>query len=150
VSKLLGAAGLGVIALFMLLGFFRSEAALHAPATLAALALTVGLPAAGASLLLRSHAAERAHIADRKDLLRRQTIDADILTLAAMHGGRLTAVEVAAALALSPEAAKQALDGMTVRGHADLEVTDAGVLVYSFYDVRHLEGKRSAKGLLDA
>lgn len=148
-TKLLAAAALGVLALFMLVGFLNSDAALGAPATLAALALTIGLPAVGAGLLARSYLGERARLSGRKAQLREQTLGAEILRLAGEHGGRLTAVEVATHLALTPEAAKEALDALTVRGHADLEVTEAGVLVYSFYDVRHLGGKSSAKGLLD-
>jgi hypothetical protein len=149
-SRLVGAAGLGVVGLFMLVGFLNSDAALAAPATLAALALTVGLPAAGAALLLRSHYAERDRLHGRKAALRRNTVDAELLRLAGERGGRLTAVEAATHLAMSPESAKEALDALTVRGQAELEITDAGVLVYSFYDVRHLGGKSSARGILDA
>lgn len=148
-NKLLAAGGLAALALFMLLGFLASDVAAGAPATLAALALTVGLPAAGAGLLARSHHAERARLGGRKAQLRRQTLDAEILRLAAEHGGRLTAVEVAARLAIGPEAAKEALDDLALRGQAEIEVTDAGLLVYGFWDVRHLGDKSSARGVLD-
>lgn len=148
-SKLIGAAALGILALFMLVGFLNSDAALGAPATLAALALTIGLPALGAGLLVRSHYTERERLKGRKMLLRQQTLEAEILRLARHHKGRLTAVEVATHLAMTPEAAKEALDALVMRGQADLEITEAGVLVYSFYDIRHLGGKSSAKGVLD-
>jgi len=149
-GKPLAAAGLAALGLFMLLGFLGSGAALAAPATLAALALTVGLPAVGAALLVRSHHAERARLVGRRAQLRSQTMDAEILRLAGERGGRLTAVEVATELAVTPEAAKDALDALCVRGHAEIEVSDAGLLVYGFYDVRHLGGKSSARGVLDA
>lgn len=149
-NKLLAAAGLAALALFMLLGFLASGQALAAPATLAALALTVGLPAVGAGLLARSHHAGRARLAGRKAQLRRQTLDAEILRLAGEEGGRLVAVEVAARLAIPPEAAREALDALCVRGLAEIEVSDAGVLVYGFHDVRHLGSKASARGVLDA
>jgi len=148
--KLLAAAGLGIVALFMLLGFLSSEASLLAPATMAALALTVVVPAAGAGLLVRSHFAERDRLSGRKALLRRQTLDAEILRLAGEQGGRLTALEVATHLALSPEDAKDSLNELARREHAELEVTDAGLIVYFFHDVRHLSGKDSAKGIFDA
>lgn len=148
-NKLLGAVVLIAVALFMLVGFLSSDVARGAPATLAALALTIGLPAAGAGLLVRGHLRERERLQGRKALLRQQTVDAEILRLAGESGGRLTAVEVATRLALTPEAAKEALDELAVRGHADIQVTDAGLLVYSFYDVRHLGEKESAKGILD-
>jgi len=149
VSKLLGAAGLGTLGLFMFVGFLNSGAPLGAPATLGALALTVALPAAGAALLARSHFAERSRLDGRKAQLRRQTVGAEILRLAGELGGRLTAVEVATRLSLTPEAAKEALDELSVRGHAEIQVTDAGLLVYDFYEVRHLGQKASARGVLD-
>ena len=149
-NKLIGAAGLALLAVLMLAGFLNSDAALAAPATLAALALTVGLPAAGAVLLARGHYAERARLRGRKAELRRNTVDAEILRLAGERGGQLTAVEVATALSMTPDAAKEALESLGIRGHADVEVTDDGVLVYSFYDIRHLGGKSTAREVLDA
>ncbi|HET7462015.1 MAG TPA: hypothetical protein VFJ82_12235 [Longimicrobium sp.] len=149
-NKLIAAAGLALLALFMLAGFFNSTLSLSAPAALAALVITVGLPAAGAVLLARGHFADRSRLVGRKAALRGQVIDAEILRLAAAHQGRLTAVEVAAALTMRPEDAAEALKQLGIRGQADVQVTDDGVLVYSFYDVRHLAGKATAKGVLDA
>jgi hypothetical protein len=149
-NKLIGAVALALLALFMLAGFFNSSVALSSGAALAALALTVGLPAAGAVLLARGHFAERSRLTGRKAELRRNTVDAEILRLAGEHGGRLTAVEVAMALAMTPESAAETLKELGIRGQADVEVTDDGVLVYSFWDVRHLGGKSTAKGVLDA
>lgn len=148
--KLSGALGLAAIALFMLLGFIASDAPMGSGTTIAALLLTAVLPGVGAGLLIRGHLADRDRRSGRKALLRQQTLEAEILKYAAKHGGRLTAVEVATQLALTPEAAKEALDALAVRSQADIEVTDEGVLVYTFYDVRHLGGKGSAKGILDA
>ena len=149
-NKLIGAALLALLALLMLAGFFNSSVALSSGAALAALALTVGLPAAGAVLLARGHFAEKSRLTGRKAALRQNTIDAEILRLAGEHGGQLTAVEVATALSMTPEAAAESLKSLGIRGQADVEVTDDGVLVYSFYDVRHLGGKSTAKGVLDA
>lgn len=149
-NKLVGAAGLALLALLMLAGFLNSDAALAAPATLAALALTVGLPAAGAALLARGHLRERDRLRGRKAELRRNTVDAEILRLAAARGGRLTAVEVASELAMGPDAAKEALESLGIRGHADVGVTDDGVLVYTFHDIRYLGGKDAARDVLDA
>src|SRR5262249_11573319 len=114
VNKLIGAAALAVLALFMLVGFVNSGRDLGAPATLAALAITVALPAAGAALLARGHFTEKSRISGRKAELRRNTMDAEILRLAGQHGGRLTAVEVATALAVPPEAAAEALAGLGI------------------------------------
>jgi hypothetical protein len=150
VNKLIGAAGLALLALFMLAGFFNSGMALSGGAVLAALALTVALPAAGAVLLARGHFAEKSRLTGRKAELRRSTVDAEILRLAGEHGGQLTAVEVATALSMTPESAAEALKELGIRGQAEVEVTEDGVLVYGFYDVRHLGGKHTAKGVLDA
>lgn len=149
-KKIIGGTVLALLALLMLAGFLGSETDRTAPATLAAFAITVLLPAAGAGLLVRSHFRERDRLSGRKALLRRQTVDAEILRLAGEHRGRLTAVEVARELSMSPEDAKSALDALTLRDQAEIEVTDEGVLVYGFHDVRHLGGKHSAKGVLDA
>lgn len=149
-NRLIGAAGLGLLSLLMLGGFLSSGRSLAQPAAMAAFAITVVLPAVGAGLLVRAHAGERARLTGRKAQLRQQTLESEILKLAGGHAGKLTAVEVATAFALTPDGAKEALDALVLRGQADLEVTDAGILVYSFHDVRHLPGKHTARGILDA
>lgn len=149
-SRLIGSALLLLLSLFMLVGFLGSSASLAAPATLAALVITVGLPLAGAAVLASGHFRGRGRLTQRREELRRQTIESEILRLAARHSGRLTAVEVASEMAISPEAAKEALDALALREQAELEITESGVIVYSFHDVRHLEQKSRAKGVLDA
>src|SRR6185295_8327730 len=94
-----GGVALLSLAAFMLLGFLRSSASVG-PAAIGALLITVVLPAVGGLLLIRGvGTADRARVAK----LRQQTIDAEILKMAVAHAGKLTAVEVAAALALTPE-----------------------------------------------
>jgi hypothetical protein len=148
--KLTGAVALSVLAAFMLAGFLQSGGAGGGAAALAALGLTVGLPVAGAVLLVRSHLAERRLGGQRTADLRRQTIESELLRLARLHGGRLTVVEAAAALALPSAELKAVLDAMMLRSEADLEVTEEGVLVYTFHDLRHLPGKATARSVLDA
>lgn len=149
-SRIGAAIALGVLAIIMFFGFLNSSAALSAPATIGALLLTVGLPAAGALLLARGHYAEKARLSSRKEQLRRQGTESEILRLAREHGGRLAAVEVAIELGTSPEEAKEWLDALALRNQAEVQITEDGVLVYSFYDVRYLGGKESAKDVLDA
>lgn len=149
-NKLIGAAFLALLALFMLYGLAGTDRAMTSLPVVGAFLITVVLPAAGAVMLARGHYAEKSRLTGRKAELRRNTIDAEILRLAGEHGGRLTAVEVATALSMTPESAAEALAQLGIRGQADVEVTDDGVLVYSFYDVRHLGGKSTAKGVLDA
>jgi hypothetical protein len=143
-------AGLLALSLFMLVGFLRADANVGAPATIAALLLTVALPAAGGIALLTRRFWRSARLATRKEVLRQQTLESEILRLAAQRDGRLTAVEVATEFALPPERAKELLDSLMVRELADIQVTESGVLVYKFHDVLHLEEKSRAKGVLDA
>jgi hypothetical protein len=130
----------------MFLGFVRSDSSLAAPATIVALLITTVAPAVGGIALLRGGGTARAR---RLDRLRQQTIDAEILRLAVAEGGTLTAVEVATALTLTPEAAKEKLDDLVGRDVADIAVTERGVVVYTFHDAKHIGGKGDAKGVLD-
>ena len=142
-----GGIALLAIAAFMFLGFLNSSASLGSAKGIVALLLTVGLPAGAGVALLRGIGGARNARAER---LRQQTIDAEVLRLAIQHAGKLTAVEVATALALPPETAKASLDSMVERELADLEITDAGVIVYAFHDAKNIGGKASARGILDA
>ncbi len=149
-GRTVGGAALLALAAFMLLGFLRSDATLTSPAAIAALLITAVLPAAGGIALLRGGLRFGGRRAARVEELRQKTIEAEILRLAVQHGGKLTAVEVATALALPPESAKATLDSLAEREIADLEITDRGLIVYSFHDAKHLGGKHSARGILDA
>lgn len=149
-GRLIAGGGLLLLSLVMVWGFVRSGQPLSSPAVLGALLLTVGVPAAGAAMLLAAPLRSRGRLAARREALRRHTMEAEILGFAAEHRGRLTAVEVAARMAIPPEAAKEALDSLVAREVAELEITESGVLVYAFHDVRHLGEKSTAKGVLDA
>lgn len=127
--KLFAASGLAAVALLMLLGFFMAEMPSSAATMIAGL-LAVVLPAAGAGLLAQSAIAHHSGHSGRKALLRRQRLDTEILRVAAEQGGRLTALEVASQLGISPEEAKRALDDLLLRQDADPELTDAGIIVY--------------------
>lgn len=138
-GRKIGAALLLLISALMLLGFARSSFSLGSPTALFALLLTVVLPAAGGVALLRGSLGGTSKA--RMTALRQQTIDAEILKLAMRQQGRLTAVEVESALALPAGEAKASLDKLVEREVADLEITDEGVLVYTFHDARYFDGK---------
>jgi hypothetical protein len=145
-GRTIGGIALLALAALMFVGFVRSDAELASLRTVLALLITVGIPGGAGVMLLRAPGGRRSK---RVEELRRQTIEAEILRLAMQHGGRLTVVEVASALALPPESAKTTLDSLAERELADLEITDKGVIVYAFHDAKHLSGKHSAKGILD-
>lgn len=149
-ARLVGAALLLLLSVLMFVGFLGTTASIGAPATIAALLITVGLPAAAGLALASSHFRRGGRLTRRRDELRRQTIESEILRLAGQHRGRLTAIEVASEMAVSPEEAKEALDSLVVREMAELEITDSGLLVYAFGDVQRLSEKPRAKGVLDA
>lgn len=149
-GRIAGAVALLLLSLFMLFGFLRSGAAIGAPATIFALLLTVGLPAAGGIALLAGRVRGRNRLGARREQLRRQTIDAEILRLAEQHAGKLTVVEVVSALAVTPAAAQEALNDFHTRELAEIEITESGVLVYVFRDIQRLEEKAHSRGVLDA
>ena len=149
-SRILGAVALAAIALFMLVGFLNADIDASRTAIGAAFFLTIVLPALGAIVLFRGHFDARSRVAGHKAALRRQTAEAEVLRLAAARGGKLMAVEVATALAMAEDTAREALDVMVSEGRAELEVTDSGHLVYSFPTLAQLGEKGTATNVLDA
>lgn len=141
---------LGAVGLFMLSGYLDSDIPRDSPVSLAALLLVVGLPLAGSVVLLRGHVLRNKHLRTRREGLKQQTLESEILRLAMAREGKLTAVEVATHLAITPEGATDALDRLALRGQASYQVSDAGVIVYSFHDIVHLGGKGTARDVLDA
>lgn len=131
---------------FMFIGYLGAD--VGGPAAIFALLITVLLPAAGGVALVTGRMRGGA-VGARRDELRQQTLEAELLRLAGRRGGRLTIVEAVGELAITPEDAKQALDALAVRGLADFEVTDSGIVVYVFHDVQNLGDKAESRGLLE-
>jgi hypothetical protein len=149
VKSLLAGGFLLLLSLFMLVGFMRSSATLSSFGSVMALLITVVVPAA-AGIALAMRYFRRGRLVDtRRDQLRQQTVEAEVLRLAGERGGRLTLVEVVTEMAVSTEAAQQALDALVHREIADIAVTDSGVLVYTFHDVERLAEKSRARGILE-
>ena len=61
----------------------------------------------------------------------------------------MTVVEVVRELAATHSDAESLLRSLVERGSADVEVTDSGLLVYTFPDVQLLEDKPTSRGVLD-
>lgn len=138
------------ISLLMLFGFLSSKPDVSAAALVLTIFVAIVVPAAAGAYLWWSTFAEGAALTARKDHLRRQTLEAELLRLAQRRGGKLTVVEAVAELAFDAGTVEEVLNDMAARGLADVEVSESGVLVYAFYDVRHLDEKAAAKGVLDA
>lgn len=150
-GKLVGGGALLVLALFMFLGFIRSHVNPWAPATLLAVLVAVVLPAAFGAWLLVGHFGAGGRIARRQEELRLRTLQAEILRIAPRLGGKITAVEVVAELAVDSKTAEAALHDMAVRELADVELAESGHMVYSFKRIANLpDEKDRAKRVLDA
>ena len=148
-GKLWGAAALAAVSLFMLLGFLGPDVVLAPGIKAIAFALTVGLPAASAGLLLRSHLKDRHLGTGARAAIRAQTYRSEILRVAARKGGKLTVAEVIAELAIDKATAEAALEALHLEELAEIEITESGMLVYEFPDIRRLGEKGDAKGVLD-
>ena len=147
-GRLIGGCCLIAVGLFVLLGFTQADVQ-GGSATVVALLIGAGLPVAGGAWLIAGHFGAGRVRGERREALRRETLEAEVLRLAGRHAGRLTAVEVAGELAVSPATAEEALHALAMRKAADLQVTDSGVLVYVFHDLAHASEKDQARRLLD-
>ena len=147
-GRLIGGCCLIAVGLFVLLGFTQADVQ-GGSATGVALLIGAGLPVAGGAWLIAGHFGAGRVRGERREASRRETLEAEVLRLAGRHAGRLTAVEVAGELAVSPAAAEEALHALALRKVADLQVTESGVLVYVFHDVAHASEKDQARSLLD-
>jgi hypothetical protein len=148
-GRLFGGGALLLVALFMIIGFLRSDVDPSATATLIALLIGAGIPAGAGAALIVGQLRKKGVRAQRIERLRQESQLAEVLRLAAARAGRLTVVEVVTELAIPPETAKETLDVLMTRDLADIEVTESGVLVYVFRDVRLLQEKLRSKGILD-
>lgn len=146
-SRTIGGVTLCIVAGLMLLGFARTGSVTLA--SMIALAIGAGIPAALGIALLSGRLGSGRNLAAAKGKLRRQTIEAEILGLAGRRDGKITVVEVVSELALDHAEASEVLESLSVRGLADIQITDSGTIVYDFRDVRLLGEKGSAKDVLE-
>lgn len=147
-NKVTSGSLLMALSLFMLLGFTRSH--VQGFTALIAFALTVGLPAAGGAWLIYTHRREHAQLSANKARLGLKTLESEILRLARSSGGRLTVIEVMSELGVDKDQAEQALDSLAQQKYADYQVTDSGLLVYTFAELQLLDEKSASRRLEDA
>lgn len=141
--------GLIGVSLFMLLGFFNADLGASAIVNLLTLMVGVGIPGAAGGTLLYQHFGRSKRLAGSREQLRRRTQESELLRLAGEHGGRLTVVEVVRELAVTHSDAEELLGSLQVRGFAEIEITESGLLVYRFPDVQLLDEKATGTGILD-
>ncbi|TAE21673.1 MAG: hypothetical protein EAZ92_16675 [Candidatus Kapaibacterium sp.] len=68
-----------------------------------------------------------------------------ILQLAQAHTAKLTATEVGIAMNITVEEANEILQSMTIKGLAQLEISDSGIPVYHFHTLISSGEKRDAE-----
>jgi len=144
-------AGFGLVglSLFMLLGYFNADLGNSAMVNLLTLLIGVGIPGAAGGTLLYQHFGGPKRLAGSREELKRKTQESELLRLAGEHGGRLTVVEVVRDMAVTHSEAEELLRSLQVRGFAEIEITEGGMLVYRFSDIQLLEEKASGTGVLD-
>jgi hypothetical protein len=148
VGSYIGGAFLLFLSAFMLLGFSRTSSLPPVSAAIAFI-VTVVVPGVSGALLIARARRGGNLLSSRRDKLRQQTVESELLRLAGERGGRLTVVEVIAEMAITADDAKGALDSLVTQEIADLAVTDSGTIVYTFRDIERKLEKSSARHVLE-
>lgn len=138
-----------VIAGFMALGALVSDADLLSPEGMLALLIGVAVPGGLGGWLLFERFRTDPEAGARRERLRRETMESEVVRLAGAKQGKLTVVEVVSALGLPPEEAQTVLDSLVRRQVADIHLTDSGLIVYDFQDLRRLDEKPGSRGMLE-
>jgi TM2 domain-containing membrane protein YozV len=117
--------------LFFLAGVFFSTGAIPV-----SLPMWLGaFPAAFGVFMFWNALRQERRYKEEKERERRLEMEQKVLTLAQQREGKLTAAEVATALEIALDEAKQFLDEMASGGHASVKLTPSAVWVYQFFDV---------------
>ena len=140
--------GLVGVSLFMLLGFANADVAPGVARALAFL-IGVGIPGVAGAVLLKQHYGAGKRLAGSREELKLKTQEAELLRMAGEYEGRLTVVEVMRELAMGQAEAEGMLRSLVERGVSEVEVTERGLLVYSFPDIKLLDEKHTSRGVLD-
>ena len=132
-----------LVSLFMFYGYLRADLSVEPAAAILFFLIIVLAPAAAGGLLLRSWFTRRKNMKRRREGLRRQTLESEVLKLARTREGSLTALDLVTNLGISRDEADSVLDAFAVRGVADTEISDSGVLIYTFIELKDLQEQRS-------
>jgi len=138
-----------LISALVLLGIVRSDDNFTELNTVVAALVGVVLPALFGVSLLRTVNQHGMRSGSRAEQRRRAAIESEVLRLAMLRDGMLTAAEVAEALALSGDEATAVLDGLVIREVATVETTGGSGMLYRFPQVKVAPDRHSVPGLLD-
>ncbi len=92
-------------------------------------------PIIGGGLMLRSRFGEKTLALKQQQQSRYALQEKEIIRLAQDKGGRIAIADIVIGTSLSSEEAETVMREMAARGYADMQVTDAGVIVYEFYEI---------------
>jgi hypothetical protein len=137
-KKVIGGWILIGIGAFLLLGFTVSavKEGITTGDIVAFLLFCVG-PIVGGTLLIRSNLqAKRKGIQQTQQALVAQR-EKEIIRLAQKTGGHLTIPDIVGGTSLNTTEAEEIMREMTTKGYVNMNVTDAGVIVYEFYEIAH-------------
>lgn len=138
-----------LLSLFMLLGFLQAELSGGFLVEAVAFMLVVLGPAAVGSALLYSHYKQSHGMLRRKEQLRVLTLESEIMKLATQRSGTLSESEVITETAFDQKTVQQALKSLVTKGNADVGITDNGLIVYSFPEIKLLQQKSPVRDILD-
>lgn len=147
-NKAIAGSLLSGLSLLMLMGYFNAN--VQGLSALIAFLLVVVLPGGSGAYLLYSHFQQRQQLGVRKQQLGLKTLESEILKMARRQGGHLTVLEVTAEFGIDKALAEQALDSLAQQQYADYQITDEGLLVYTFAEVQQLSQKHQARSIEDA
>ena len=123
-GRIWGGVALLLLSLFMLLGYIRADLPAEASARLLFFLFFVLAPALGGALLLRSWFTRRGRLKSRRERLRQQTLESEVLKLAREREGSLTVLDLVTELGISREEAGSVLDSFAVQGMAETEISE--------------------------
>ena len=126
------------VGLFLSLGFFLNAVKKGVDAGDIAAVLLLGVaPVAAGGMLIRSYFKEKQKVVLEKKKTIQTQQEKEIILLAQQKGGRLSIPEIVAGTSLNTIEADQLMREMTTKGYVDMQVTDAGVIIYEFYEIAH-------------
>ena len=135
----------------MLLGFTKAKLPTSRAVKILTFGIAVVLPlGTGVGLLYGNRGPNKRYLDSRQTELRSRTLQSDILKLAIVHKGKLTAVEIVAELGIDLASATQQLKLLTHQDLAELQITESGTWVYAFQDIQALSEKTTSKRISDA
>lgn len=139
-----------IISLFMLLGFIKSNTEHELLVRVITFILAVVIPFSSGFGLLLSNYKQKKLLDNSKGSLANKILGSEILKLAEKNNAKLTVLEVVKELSVESNVAQEILDAFVAKNFAEIELTESGIIVYSFVDIQRLNEKEFSKGVLDA